>query len=78
METRKANRTSWIPSRVGKLYTVATGMIGILFLPTHIQAMPSTGMIDYGTSNFLFPSNDLTAPLKSTPSLENLGHIMQS
>ena len=40
-ETRKANRTSWIPSRIGKLYTVATGMIGILFLPMHSQAMPS-------------------------------------
>ena len=47
-------------------------MIGILFLPTHIQAMPATAMIDYGTTNFLFPSNDLTAPLKSTPSLEKL------
>ena len=71
-EKRIANRTSWVPSRIEKLYNLTTNVIGILFLPTHVQAVPSTGMIDYGSTNFLFPIDDLTLPLKSSPSLEKL------
>ena len=57
-EIRKVNRTSWIHSRVRKLHTFGTGMIGMIFLPAHIQTMPSTSIIDYGTMNFLFSSNE--------------------
>ncbi len=71
-EQRTANKTGWLPSRIGKLYTVATGLIDIMFLPTHIEAMATTEMIDYRTINFLFPGNDISAPIISTAPPEKL------
>ena len=71
-EKKKVNRTSWIPSRMRKIYTVTSGLLGILLLPTHIQATPTTGMTEIRPPNLLWNGNDLTTPLKSTPTLEKL------